>query len=68
MTGERRWLVGLANDELGYVIPPFNFEVSADLPWFDEPDGDHYEETNSLGPQMAPLLEVKLNELFDWSR
>ena len=68
MTGERRWMVGLANDELGYVIPPYNFEVSTDLPWFDEAEGDHYEETNSLGPQMAPLLDVKLRELFDWSR
>lgn len=68
MTGERRWLVSLANDEVGYVIPTYNFEVSADLPWFDEAPGDHYEETNSLGPQMAPLLDAKVQELFTWSR
>lgn len=68
MTGERRWLLSLGNDELGYIIPPYNFELSTDLPWFDEADGDHYEETNSLGPQMAPLLDAKVQELFTWSR
>lgn len=47
MTSTYRWIIGLANDELGYIIPQYNFELAAENPWVDEADGDHYEETNS---------------------
>lgn len=64
MGADHRWLVGLANDELGYVIPPYDFVLADSAPWFTEAEGDHYEETNSLGPQTQPLLEAKVRELF----
>jgi hypothetical protein len=38
--------VGLGNDELGYIIPPYDFIVDPFLPYLIEAPG-HYEETNS---------------------
>ena len=61
------WLIGLANDELGYIIPPYNFELADTMPWVNEAPGDHYEETNSLGPDMAPLVDQWTDYLLAWS-
>jgi hypothetical protein len=57
MTSTYRWIVGLGNDELGYIIPAYNFELGKPQPWVDEAEGDHYEETNSLGPDMAAIVD-----------
>lgn len=57
---ERLIVVGLANDELGYILPESDFLLHADAPYLeeavDETGDGHYEETNSLGPQTARLL------------
>jgi hypothetical protein len=45
MTGFPRILVGLANDEIGYIIPAEDFR------------DDEYEETMSQGPAAAPLIK-----------
>jgi hypothetical protein len=66
MTGEHTWLLGLANDEIGYIVPPYNFILDDLNPYFDEPEGDHYEETNSLGIETAPLLDARIALLMDW--
>ena len=57
------FLLGLANDEIGYIIPPFEFELGQPAYLF-EAEGDHYEETNSVSPKMAPQLEQKLIDLL----
>jgi hypothetical protein len=44
MTGFPRILIGLANDELGYIIPEYDFR------------DDSYEETMSQGPATAPIV------------
>lgn len=44
MKGFPRIIVGLANDELGYIIPPYDFR------------NDSYEETMSQGPGAAPVI------------
>lgn len=48
---------GLANDELGYVLPPNDFLLNEEKPYlekaFDRHGRRHYEETNSLGPKTA---------------
>jgi hypothetical protein len=62
------WVIGLGNDELGYIIPDYNFEL-AELPYFAEAPGDHYEETNSIGPHIAGLVDENadfLIEFIDW--
>ena len=63
------WLLGLGNDELGYIIPNYDFVLSDSLPYLSEAEGDHYEETNSLGPHMAELVDQNtdfLVEFIDW--
>ncbi|MEQ1564271.1 MAG: hypothetical protein ABMA64_01445 [Myxococcota bacterium] len=64
--GSPGWALGLANDQIGYVIPPEQFEVGA-VPYLLEAEGDHYEETNSLGRQTAPLLVEAVTALLGWS-
>lgn len=64
--GEQPWVVGLGNDQLGYMLPVYDFELDPINPWFDQADGDHYEETNSLGGQFAPLYEEQVDLLLDW--
>jgi len=53
-------IFGLADDELGYFIPPNDFILSEELPYLDRAIDKggrrHYEETNSTGPRTAPLL------------
>jgi len=63
------WIISLANDELGYIIPSYDFELNGLLPYFNEADGDHYEETNSLGPHMAKIVDDTTDFLvpfIDW--
>ena len=67
MGGEQNWIVGLGNDELGYFIPPHDYILHPDVPYLSEAEGDHYEETNSLGPQAVPrILEVS-EALMGWT-
>ena len=53
-------IVGLANDELGYIIPPSDFLLNEKTPYLsrtvDKRGEDHYEETNSVGPACAGCL------------
>ncbi len=61
------WAIGLGNDEVGYIIPPYNFEVPEAGGYILESEGDHYEETNSLGATTADLVTDPLNSLADWA-
>lgn len=58
--GENAVIIGLANDELGYVIPPNDFLLNPKTPYFEKAHDihgrRHYEETNSLGPQTAAAI------------
>jgi hypothetical protein len=45
-------IIGLANDEVGYILPQEEFVYSED-PFRP---GDHYEETMSIGPEAGPRL------------
>ncbi|MCB0022512.1 MAG: hypothetical protein M9936_26935 [Caldilinea sp.] len=53
-------LVGLANDELGYILPADDF-VLPDDPF--EP-GEHYEESMSVGIEAGPALSAALSSLL----
>ena len=46
-------VIGLANDEIGYIVPPSDYVLDEQLPYFSEAEGDHYEETNSVGRNCA---------------
>ena len=63
-----RWIIGLGNDELGYIIPEYDFVLADVKPWITEAEGNHYEETNSLGPDMAGLVDQFADLLIAWSK
>ena len=65
MEGTYKLVFGLGNDELGYIIPSWEYELGA-LPYLSEAEGDHYEETNSVGPQIAPLIIDTAEQLLAW--
>ena len=53
-------IVGLCNDELGYIIPPSNYLLHPETPYMDtitDATGEnHYEETNSTGIATAQII------------
>jgi hypothetical protein len=53
-------VIGLANDELGYILPLEDFKY----PWNPFKPGAHYEETNSIGKDIAPKVMDALRELI----
>ena len=57
---EHNFVVGLCNDEIGYIIPENDFLLHEWVPYFNNTDDEngrrHYEETNSLGPQSAGTI------------
>lgn len=57
---KHKFVVGLCNDELGYIIPDNDFFLNSKMPYInkgkDRFDRDHYEETNSTGPKTARTL------------
>jgi hypothetical protein len=52
MTADYRFVLGLANGELGYIVPKSQW------------DPTDYEETVSLGPETAPRLVSNLEAVF----
>ena len=67
MHGTYRWIVGMGNDELGYIIPEYDF-ILGDPPWTSEAEGDHYEETNSLGVGTVAGVDAAAEVLLAWSK
>ncbi len=62
MPGKVQFLLGLANDEIGYIIPRSE--------WDQKPphlfgERKPYGEVNSCGPRTAPLLHAALRELIE---
>lgn len=53
-------VIGLANDEVGYILPAEDFKY----PWNPFKPGKHYEETNSIGKGIAPSVMDALNQLI----
>ena len=54
LKGKYRMLIGLANDEIGYIIPKRQWDEKA--PYCYGRKATQYGEVNSLGPETAPLL------------
>ena len=64
--GDQNWIVGLGNDEIGYLVPPYDYQLDDNAPWFVQPEGDHYEETNSVGPEAVPRISEVVDTLATW--
>jgi hypothetical protein len=56
MQGFPRVLVGLGNDQLGYMVPPYDFR------------NDYYEETVSVGPAMATQVRDMAIRMLNGTR
>ncbi|MFO0877117.1 MAG: hypothetical protein U0840_07055 [Gemmataceae bacterium] len=54
MKGPHRMLLGLANDEIGYIIPKRQWDEKP--PFAYDTKRGQYGEVNSLGPETAPLI------------
>jgi hypothetical protein len=66
MKGPYRMLVGLANDEVGYIIPKRQWDAKP--PYCYKRKSPQYGEINSLGPDTAPLLCRAFKELVAGKR
>lgn len=59
---------GLANDELGYILPPNDFILHEKSPYIengrDKHDRRHYEETNSMGPKTAQVIADTVEDII----
>jgi len=64
--GETPVVLGLANDENGYLVPEYDYVLHPTKPYSEQAIGDHYEETNSLGPKTTPLVLGALKVLLEW--
>ncbi len=62
--GRHGWVVGLANDEIGYIVPAYDFKVTPTRSMSPEPSGTHYNETNSIGPSAEELLRIGYERLL----
>jgi len=62
MPGEFKFIVGLANDEIGYIIPKSHWDVEA--PFAFGREKAPYGEENSLGSETAPMLHAALKEML----
>lgn len=57
MRGPVKFLIGLANDELGYLVPEYDFQVNEkSVLLHPRPPGHHYEETNSVGRSASGIV------------
>jgi hypothetical protein len=61
LRGPQRMIVGLANDEIGYVIPKRQWDEKP--PFCYGRKKPQYGETNSVGPETAPILCTAFQEL-----
>ena len=65
---DRLFILGLANDELGYIVPPNDFLVNETTPYFENIEDaygeNHYEETNSTGKFTAQVIADALDSLL----
>ena len=63
LAGPYRMLIGLANDEIGYIIPKRQWDEKA--PFCYGRKQAQYGEVNSVGPETAPLLCRAFKELVE---
>lgn len=56
MRGYPRLIVGLANDQLGYMLPGYDF------------NGDQYEEGMSVGPAIGPMVREQAIRMLEATR
>ncbi len=66
MPGKIKFVFGLANDELGYIIPKSEWDEKP--PYLYGSNGHVYGEVNSCGPDTARLLHTALKDFCQESK
>ncbi|MFH2201541.1 MAG: hypothetical protein ABIJ96_00350, partial [Elusimicrobiota bacterium] len=64
LAAEHGLIIGLANDEIGYIIPAYDFQAAPTRSMTPKPEGTHYEETNSIGKSATPILLEAIGSLL----
>jgi hypothetical protein len=60
-----RWVLGLGLDEIGYIVPEYDYALDPQNPYFEEASpGNHYEETNSVGTDVERLIVDPILQLL----
>jgi hypothetical protein len=62
MSGKFKFVFGLANDEIGYIIP--KSEWDEEPPYLYNDNDSPYGEENSLGPETGPIVYNRIVELL----
>jgi len=62
MHGEYRFIAGLSNDMIGYIIPKSQWDEK--LPYTYGYESRPYGEINSLGPETGPVIHAALKRLI----
>jgi hypothetical protein len=63
MPGKYRFVIGLANDEIGYILPKSQWDEEA--PYTYSRDDAPYGEENSVGPETAPILYGEFKKILN---
>ena len=63
MGGKYKIVLGLANDELGYIIPKSEWDTKP--PYLYGAKEQLYGEVNSVGPETAPIVHRELKTLLE---
>ena len=66
MAGEHRMIFGLANDEIGYIVPAYDFKLDSLIPYLEQAPGDHYEEIVSLGERVEASVVGAARKLLEY--
>ena len=62
MPGKYKFVIGLANDEIGYIIPKSEWDVEA--PYLYGAKKSPYGEDNSFGPETAPIIHREFVQIL----
>ncbi len=62
MPGKYKFVLGMANDEIGYIIPKSQWDEKA--PYTYGKDKSPYGEENSLGPETSVVIHNNLKEML----
>ena len=62
MSGDFKFIIGLGNDELGYIIPKSEWDKKK--PYIYGEEESPYGESNSLGPDTAPILHEEIQKMI----
>ncbi len=65
MTGTHKFVIGLANDEVGYLMPKSHWDTEA--PYTYGVKKPMYAEVNSLGPDAGPTVYREAKALIESS-